>query len=95
MDSLQLVLMILLLPLVGGLLSYFLKSYLPAIGLGVIAVVLSAFMLVSAEVVNYRFEWLPDLVLGLRVDNLGITLVFLVCFISLLIQMFSVKYIAV
>jgi NADH-quinone oxidoreductase subunit L len=84
----------LLLPLFGGLFSYFLPSprshwFAPIFvfaGLG-----FSCFTLFQTDIF-IRWSWLPSIEFGLHIDSLAAALITLVYFISLLVHLFSFHY---
>ena len=88
---------LLLLPLVGGLVAFASgKTKAPLVALlGMIpGFLLSLLMLNSAfaDVIVYRWEWVPGYELGWRIDEASALLIALVYFISLLVHLFSATY---
>jgi NADH-quinone oxidoreductase subunit L len=88
----------LLLPVFSGFVTYMLRGnrwafYVPVIVL-IVTLGLSAVLLhqVSEDVSYHTFQWLPGYVLGWRFDVIGISLIMLVGLISLLVHIFSLKY---
>ena len=88
---------LLLLPLIGGLAAFASgKIKAPVVALlGMVpGFLLSLLMLNSAfaDVMVYRWEWVPGYELGWRIDEASALLITLVYFISLLVHLFSATY---
>lgn len=87
-----LILLILLSPLVGGILSLALAKRSSAI-IGVfIPLILSLFLLLSDKSLTFTILWLPGYVLNVLVDNVALLLIALVSLISTLVHIFSMEY---
>ena len=85
--------LILLLPLTAALVGYFVpkkSSWISTAGMGV-SLVLSL-VLSFTQTWILRFEWLPGFDLGWRLDRISIALIALVLFVSLMVHVFSMKY---
>ncbi len=83
---------ILLAPIIGGWLTYFLKrSIYSVIAVGV-ALGYSVYLLAQNQEWSSRFAWLPGMDLGWRLDGISLVLIALVLFISLLVHVFSLTY---
>lgn len=87
--------LILFLPLVGGLAGAFFplkKGGINSLFLGM-ALLLSLTVMVALEqTFTYQWEWVPGFFLGIHVDRVAILLISLVLFVSLLVSIFSIKY---
>lgn len=97
MSTYLLYILILILPSVAGLVIYCARAnkiILPvSVALLLISLVAGIYGLVTfAEVASVRFEWLPGLQLGWRIDLISLSLASLVIFISLLVHVFSTFY---
>ncbi len=83
---------IFLAPILGGWLTYFLKrSIYSIIGVGV-SFGCGVYLLAQNQEWSSRFEWLPGMDLGWRLDGISLVLIALVLFISLLVHIFSLGY---
>lgn len=94
MSDQLLVLLILFLPLIGGLIGYFFKNTgrITSIFL-VIAFLLSVVQLITLEKqILFEWDWISTISLGIRVDKPAALLIVLVTFISLLVHVFSTEY---
>lgn len=94
MNAALILLFLLVLPFAGGVLGYVLRNkaaFLTIAATG-LAWVLSV-VLYEVVPIHYRFEWLPSVSLGWRLDAMAVLLIALVLFISLLVQVFSFAYI--
>jgi NADH-quinone oxidoreductase subunit L len=85
--------LIVLIPLIGGSVAFFSKSRAGWLASGSIALsLLLVAFLDSSEVWLHRFEWLPGFSLGWRLDRMALVLMALVLFVSLMVHVFSIKY---
>ncbi|MEO9485058.1 MAG: NADH-quinone oxidoreductase subunit L [Ekhidna sp.] len=85
---------LLFMPLVGGGISFFIKSRagLPStIGVS-ISLLISIYLLVSDVEFVTSLEWLPEYRMNMLVDKVSLLLIFLVTLISMLIHVFSKEY---
>lgn len=84
---------ILILPIVGGLIGFSLRRNSSWISTGAVAISLALVApLTSIQNWTNRFEWLPGFELGWRLDRMSIALIGLVLFVSLMVHVFSIKY---
>ncbi|WP_420315699.1 NADH-quinone oxidoreductase subunit L [Ekhidna sp.] len=84
--------LILFLPLVGGLVTYLSSSKkytILSLGIGFF---LSLFLSLSASDFVWQIEWLPKYEIALAIDNVSAVLICVVYLISLLVQIFSIEY---
>lgn len=92
-DNLHIAL-VLLLPLAGGLLTYWLQpkrtDLLALVGMTP-GLILSA-LLVFKDTILIRWTWLPSITLGWHIDQLAAILILLVYIISYLVHLFSAHY---
>lgn len=88
------IVLVLIFPLVSGLVSFF----VPIKGIHLLSPVFLAFGLIMAGMmpifpeVTYRWIWLADMSLGIRIDGLSAILIIVVYIISLLVHIFSIHY---
>ncbi|MEQ9466639.1 MAG: NADH-quinone oxidoreductase subunit L [Ekhidna sp.] len=85
------IILVLLAPLIGGVLTFILKKSAVSIASLSIAFLTSMLLVFSSELV-IAFEWLPGYELSLRIDAVASILIALVSFISLLVHVFSLEY---
>ena len=89
----MMIFIILILPLVGGLTSFFLKAkLLPTLFVGSSFLLALIGTLSSHESIIINWEWLPGMLVGIHVDGVAWILISLVTLISLLVHVFSLKY---
>jgi|TARA_B110000503_G_scaffold117150_1_gene176865 NADH-quinone oxidoreductase subunit L len=82
-------------PFIGGIFSFVLPSKAGIVGSLVLllAVIMASYgLLIHQNSWFYRFAWLPDWELGFQVDQVSVVLIWLVCFISLMVHFFSLSY---
>jgi len=89
----------LVLPAIGGLLNYLLKSKKAILPLSIGGILPTLVLVITAAVdlqkdFYHRFLWLSELEMGWHLDALSLVLVALVLFVSLLVQIFSAYYMA-
>ena len=94
MEISQIFILILLMPIVGGLAGLLFRKFHGLVSTASIALsfVLSLSIVLDSEIWLSRFEWLPAMELGWRLDKMSALLIALVLFISLLVHVFSLKY---
>jgi len=94
MNSLVFILVVLLSPILGALAGYRLKMPVIFSGAGISCSLVIAFFLgVSIdEVLVYHWLWFDGIVLSIAVDKVTLVLVMLVDFVSLMVAIFSSKY---
>ncbi len=81
------------LPLIGGLLSFVLKNrFIPSIfvGFSFLIAILLIISFENATVISW--EWIPGMEVGILIDKVALILISLVAFVSLLVHVFSIKY---
>lgn len=84
--------LILLLPFLGGVLTYVLRgSFFSLIGT-IGSLVLSVYLLFKGTSFLLRFHWFSGLEMGWRLDGIGLALASLVGFIGLLVLIYSTAY---
>ena len=87
--------LILMIPLLGAIVAYFSKAGRASI-ISTISIlagfVLSLGLIFSTDTWMSKFTWLPDFEMGWRLDRVSMLLFCLVLFISLLVHIFSIKY---
>ena len=85
----------LMIPLLGAMIAHFLKpkfaSTISVISIG-IGFIFSLFLIVSTDTWMSIFAWMPSFELRWRLDRVSMLLISLVLFISLLVHVFSLKY---
>ena len=88
-------LLVLIVSLVGAGVTYFLKPRF-ASSMAIMSMVtgfgFSLLLIFSANSWTSRFVWMPNFELGWRLDRVSMLLICLVLFISLLVHIFSLKY---
>ncbi|MFT4737529.1 MAG: NADH-quinone oxidoreductase subunit L [Cyclobacteriaceae bacterium] len=94
--GIYLIILILFLPAIGGLFGYFLArrrwQAIPVLIGTSLALIPAMAVWYTCDFALWRFEWLPGMELGWRLDRLSITMVLVVLAVSILVQIFSVKY---
>jgi len=88
-------LLVLMIPLVGAGATYFLKprfASIMAVMSMVTGVGISLLLIFSTNSWTSRFVWMSNFELGWRLDRVSMLLICLVLFISLLVHIFSLKY---
>ena len=86
-------LMILMLPLIGGVVSFFLNvKWIPSVSVGVSFVLALILTLTSDDAIIKSWEWMPGMLVSVHIDKVTLILVSLVTLISLLVHVFSFKY---
>ncbi len=90
-----LILLILLLPLIGGLSDYLLghsRRFIATVFVAISFGLTLYLVLILENPYLAKLEWLPDFQIGIHVDKPAATLLALVAFISLLVHLFSHEY---
>ncbi|MFY0605141.1 MAG: NADH-quinone oxidoreductase subunit L [Cyclobacteriaceae bacterium] len=97
MSGISLTILILSMPLLGGLITYAVGAkkaknvYLIGPLVTMVLSILLCFGFQSSELL-FRWEWLPNVTLGIRIDHISSALILLVSFVSLLVHLFSSHY---
>ena len=91
----SILILILVLPLVGGFIGYWVPSKSSAIGIA--ATFCSLFAALNSlsnfkSDISFTWYWLPDFELSILADNVSLMLISLVTFVSMLVQIFSSEY---
>ncbi len=85
--------LLILLPVVGAFLPILTKRSILTVFPLIIALLIGVQEIIRSGEYISRFEWLPGFEMGWRLDGISLVLVSLVLFISLLVHVYSVKYI--
>lgn len=85
---------IILLPLAGGALGYFVKQQSMILSTAGVftSFLLELYLVVNKVSISFSIEWLPSLPLNVLLDNVSSILIVLVTFISALVHVFSKTY---
>lgn len=89
-----LIIILLLMPVFGGLIGYLAKTnagIYASIGIS-ISLVLSIYLLIADLSSTWTIEWLPGYQLSVLIDSIALVLIALVSLISTLVHIFSIEY---
>ena len=93
MTEIILLIVILFSPLMGGVLSLQFKSiYAPIASVGISLVVSLLWLLRISEPLTFEWSWIQEVSFSILMDKLALVLIVLVSLISLLVVIFSTKY---
>ena len=92
-SSSTILVLVILLPLAGGGVTMLSKRSIASLVMVIIAALLAVYSLFFLSDWSLKFDWLPGIELGWRLDKIGRALIALVVFISALVHIFSLAYI--